>query len=48
MQNATAVILVQAIALAVVTVLSTRGSRTSSYTANPRCPGAYTELYNQC
>ena len=37
--------LVQAIALTVVMVFSASGPSTF-YTAKPRCPGSYAELYN--
>ena len=43
MQNATALILAQAIELAEVMALSASGPQ-ASYTAKLRCPGSYTEL----
>jgi|GEM_PF-3654201 len=47
MQNATTVILVQAIALSVVLMLSVNGPQTS-HTAKPRFYRSYAALCNQC
>ena len=47
MQNESAVMPVQTIALTVFVVLSA-GDAPTLYTAKPRCPGSYAELYNQC